>query len=150
MKVMNDNSNLIVVSASVLPEIFSKILEVKSLIAKKEEKSYASACKKIGISRSAYYKYKDYVFAYDEKITQKIITFYFALKDKPGILFNVLKLIYALDANVLTINQNIPIDGVASVTISLKLNGNIDEAIKIKAGISELDGVVEVKLLTGE
>lgn len=65
-------------------------------------------------------------------------------------MFNVLKLIYALDANVLTINQNIPIDGVASVTISLKLNGNIDEAIKIKAGISELDGVVEVKLLTGE
>ncbi len=147
---MNDNSNLIVVSANVLPEIFSKILEVKSLIAKKEEKSYASACKKIGISRSAYYKYKDYVFAYDEKITQKIITFYFVLKDKPGILFNVLKLIYALDANVLTINQNIPIDGVASVTISLKLNGDIDEAIKIKAGISELDGVVEVKLLTGE
>ena len=70
---MEDKSQLIVVDANILPDVFTKVLEVKKLMARKDEKSFASACKRIGISRSAYYKYKDSVFSYDELFNRKIL-----------------------------------------------------------------------------
>lgn len=143
-------SQLIVVSSDVLPEIFGKVLEVKRLLAQGEQKSSAAACKSIGISRSAFYKYKDYVFSYDEKMVQKILSLYLILKDEPGVLSSVLSSLHSLEANILTVNQNIPIDGVASVTISLRLNEKSDKIYMIKNIISELHGVVEAKIINGE
>lgn len=66
-------AQFIVVNTSVLPEIFEKVLEVKKLVADHSEKSFASACKRVGISRSAFYKYRDYVFHYEDKMTQRIV-----------------------------------------------------------------------------
>ncbi len=147
---MNDHSRLIVVEAEVLPEVILKVLEVKKLLAKKEEKSSASACKRIGVSRSAYYKYRNSVFSYEEKLTSQIITLYMLLQDKPGVLSSVLVSLHDLNANILTVNQNVPVDGVATVTISLRLNKGFDEALAIKSIISELQGVVDIQLLSGE
>lgn len=146
----NDSSKLIVVSASVLPEVITKVLEVKKLLANREEKSSAAACKRIGISRSAYYKYKDCVFCYEEKLTQKIINIYAVLKDEPGVLSSVLQVINAMGANILTLNQNIPIDGVAGITLALRMNGDISEINSIKSIISDVTGVVDVKIISGE
>ena len=143
-------SQLIVVSTNVLPEIFPKVLEVKRLLARGEEKSSASACKAVGISRSAFYKYKDCVYSYEEKLTQKIISLYAVLKDEPGVLSSVLATLHTLNANILTVNQNIPIDSVAAVTISLRLNGNADETYLLKSILSELYGVVDIKIISGE
>ena len=112
---MKNNPQLIVVDATVLPEVFGKVLEVKKLMAHKEEKSCASACKRIGISRSAYYKYKDSVFPYEEMLTQSIVNLYVLLKDKPGVLSSVLVYLHELNANILTVNRSIPVDGVAAV-----------------------------------
>ena len=103
-------NRLIVVDASVLPDVISKVLKVKELIANREEKSSASACKRVGISRSAYYKYKDCVFSYEDKLTQRIMNLHAVLQDKAGVLSNVLSALYDLDANILTVNQNIPVD----------------------------------------
>lgn len=147
---MDNKSQLIVVDSAVLPEVILKVLEVKKLLANKEEKSSASACKRVGVSRSAYYKYRSCVFSYEEKIMQRIITLYMILKDEPGVLSSVLVSLHNLNSNILTVNQSIPIDGVATVTISLRLNESFDEAIVMKSIIASLKGVVEVQLLSGE
>ena len=143
-----NKSHLIVVDSSVLPEVILKVLQVKKIMANKEAKSSAAACKLVGVSRSAYYKYRDCVYSYEEKLMQKIITLYMLLKDEPGVLSSVL--VSLLSANILTVNQSIPIDGVATVTISLRLNESFEEAVAMKSIISELRGVVDIQLLSGE
>lgn len=144
------DKTFIVVSTEVLPEVFSKVLEVKRLIACGEEKSSASACKRVGISRSAYYKYRECVFTYEERLTQKIVTYYAVLRDEPGVLSGFLSEIHRSGANILTVNQNIPIDGAASVTITARLHGDGAEAYNLREKLGKLRGVVEIKLLSGE
>lgn len=143
-------SHLIVVDSSVLPEVIIKVLQVKKMLANKEAKSSAAACKEIGVSRSAYYKYRDCVFSYDEKLMQKIITLHMLLKDEPGVLSSVLVSLHSINANILTVNQSIPVDGVATVTVSLRLNESFEEALAMKSIIAGLQGVVDVQLLSGE
>ena len=145
-----NKSHLIVVDSSVLPEVILKVLQVKKIMANKEAKSSAAACKLVGVSRSAYYKYRDCVYSYEEKLMQKIITLYMLLKDEPGVLSSVLVSLHNLSANILTVNRSIPIDGVATVTISLRLNESFEEAVAMKSIISELRGVVDIQLLSGE
>lgn len=138
------------VDTAVLPEIFSKVLQVKKLVAEKTERSFSSACKRIGISRSAFYKYRDCVFAYDDKMTQQIVNISVTLRDQVGVLSNVLTTLYGMHANILTLNQNIPVDGVAQVSLSLKMGEGMANPIAITRAISELHGVVDVRLLSGE
>ncbi len=147
---MEHHTQLIVVDASVLPDVISKVLEVKKLLAGKEEKSSAAACKRVGISRSAYYKYKDCVFSYEDKLTQRIINLHAELRDEAGVLSSVLSALYALDANILTVNQNIPVDGVAGVTFSVRLNGEVQSPNELRSRLGKIQGVVSVKILSGE
>ena len=147
---MEHNSQLIVVDAHILPDVFTKVLEVKKLMARKDEKSFASACKRIGISRSAYYKYKDSVFSYDELFNRKIVNLYMLLNDKPGVLSSVLVFLNSIKANIMTVNQSIPVDGAAAVNISIRLNADINEELKLLNSISDLEGVLEAKVLSAE
>lgn len=147
---MEEKSQLIVAESKILPDVFTKVLEVKKLMAQKGEKSFASACKRIGISRSAYYKYKDSVFSYEELFTRKIVNIYLLLSDSPGVLSYVLVFLHSLNANILTVNQSIPVDGAATVNISLRLTGETDEELASLNSISKLDGVLEVKVLSAE
>ena len=147
---MEHNSQLIVVDANILPDVFTKVLEVKKLMARKDEKSFASACKRIGISRSAYYKYKDSVFSYDELFNRKIVNLYLLLNDEPGVLSSVLIFLNSINANILTVNQSIPVDGAAAVNISIRLTSEIHEELKSLNSISDLEGVLEVKVLSAE
>ena len=146
---MNDPS-LIVISADVLPEIFPKVLEVKRLLACGEEKSSASACKRIGISRSAFYKYRECVFAYEEKLTRKIISYYALLKDEPGVLSSILAEFHRQGANIITVNQNMPIDGAAAVNNTVQLFGDAADAYGLKNALAAVNGVVDVKFISGE
>lgn len=147
---MEHKSQLIVVDAHILPDVFTKVLEVKKLMARKDEKSFASACKRIGISRSAYYKYKDSVFSYDELFNRKIVNLYMLLNDKPGVLSSVLIFLNSINANIMTVNQSIPVDGAAAVNISIRLTSEIHEELKSLNSISDLEGVLEVKVLSAE
>lgn len=143
-------SQLIVANADILPEVFTKVLEVKKLIVCKDEKSLASACKRIGISRSAYYKYKDSVFSYEELFTRKIVNLYLLLSDSPGVLSNALAFLHSLKANILTVNQSIPVDGAAAVNISLRLADDEDKELERLNSISELGGVLELRIISAE
>ncbi len=143
-------SQLIVADADILPEVFTKVIEVKRLIVCKDEKSLASACKRVGISRSAYYKYKDSVFSYEELFNRKIVNMYLLLTDNPGVLSNALAFLHSLKANILTVNQSIPVDGAAAVNISLRLTDSIDRELEGLNSIKKLDGVLEVRILSAE
>ena len=147
---MDTKSQLIVADAKILPEVFTKVLEVKKLMAQKGEKSFASACKRIGISRSAYYKYKDSVFSYDELFSRKIVNLYLLLSDSPGVLSSVLVFLNSLHANILTVNQSIPVDGAAAVNVSLRMTEESPESPDSLSQINDLSGVLEVKILSAE
>ena len=145
-----NGSGYLVVSRDVLPDIFLKVIEVKKAIACGEEKSSSAACRRIGISRSAYYKYKDSVFAYDEKLTRRVISLFAVLKDEPGVLSGLLSEIHKSGANVLTLNQSVPVDGAASVTVTVRLNENAPDPSEYENILMNTEGIVEVRLISGE
>ena len=147
---MQDIRQLVVVDSKVLPEVYMKVLEAKRMIARGDAKSSVEACKSVGISRSAYYKYRDCVFLYEEKLTHKIISLYAVLKDEPGVLSSILSRIYELGSNILTVNQNIPIDSVATVTISFRFDSDSIGIKMLKTKLSEINGVVDIKIISGE
>ncbi|MBR6420148.1 MAG: ACT domain-containing protein [Oscillospiraceae bacterium] len=140
--------NWVVVDAAVLPEVITKTLTVKRMLANREERSSSAACRAAGISRSAFYKYRDSVFLYEEQMQARIFTVYLLLHDEAGVLSGVLHELSDAGANVLTLNQSIPVDGAATVTVTFRLQ----EAAGISAlctALSERKGVVEVRLLSG-
>lgn len=139
-----------VVSCDVLPEVFLKVMEVKRLLACGEEKSSASACKRADISRSAFYKYRDSVYTYEEKLTGRIISLYAVLRDMPGVLSSVLACLHKCSANVLTLNQSVPIDGAAAVTVTVKLSGGPMDGPTLRRAVLGVEGVVEARLISEE
>lgn len=143
-------SDLVVVSSQVLPEIILKVLEAKRMKARGEAKNSTEACKAVGISRSAYYKYKDSVFTYAERLTNKIISMYFVLRDEKGVLSAIISKLYEYNVNILTVNQNIPVDSVAAVTVSFRFEGAQMNTSVIQEELSKLSGVVSVKIISGE
>lgn len=141
---------LVIVSSDVLPDIISKVLGAKRLRASGIASTSAEACRVAGISRSAYYKYKDSVFNYEEQFTKKIVSVYCLLRDEKGVLSSIISKLYELNANILTINQNIPIDSVATVTISVRLEYDTVSTAQLRSELSKTDGVVDVKIISGE
>ena len=147
---MEENGGrLVIVSEQVLPEIISKVLEAKRLRASGEAANSAEACRAAGISRSAYYKYKDQVWSYEQQFQNRIASVYLVLRDEKGVLSSIIGRLYELGANILTINQNIPVDSVATVTISVRYDQNCSTGM-IKSELSQLRGVVDVRLIAGE
>ena len=140
--------NWVVVDTSVLPEVIMKTLTVKRMLANREEKSSSAACRAVGISRSAFYKYRDSVFVYEEQMREHIFTVYMRLHDVSGVLSGVLHILTDAKANILTLNQSIPVDGAATVTVSFRLQ---DSAMisALCSTLTEQKGVVEVRLLSG-
>ena len=104
----------------------------------------------MGISRSAYYKYRECVFTYEEKLKDKIVTYCAVLRDEPGVLSAFLTEVHKGGANILTVNQSIPVDSVATVTVTVRLNGDSASSYELRDRLRGLDGSVDVKLLSGE
>ena len=119
---MNEKPQYLIVNADILPDVFRKVIEAKQLLSKAQAKNSSEACRIVGISRSAFYKYKDNVKVYDEKDNSQLSTLYFKLSDEPGVLSRVLQKLYEMGANILTVNQNIPVDSVAVVTVSIRFD----------------------------
>ncbi|MEG1942518.1 MAG: ACT domain-containing protein [Angelakisella sp.] len=148
--VTNSNRNqpkLLLVDARVLPDVFERVVEAKRLLAVGKVKNLSEAAKEAGISRSALYKYKDYVFMHNENIDERVITLNTNLEDRPGVLSGIINELSHIGANILTVNQNIPVDGVAPVSMSARLGADIDVDVAMRR-LEQLDGVVEVRVLT--
>ena len=139
----------LLVEAGVLPEVFVKVTQVQELLETGEVKTVAGAVERIGISRSAYYKYKDSVRPFRDMKQGGIVTFNALLRDKKGILSSLLAIFADTGANILTINQSIPTNGAALVTISATTENmpvGVDELIAKARG---QDGVIRFDALAG-
>ena len=138
-----------IVAADALPEIFVKVAEAKRMMQTGEADTVGEAARRVGISRSAFYKYKDSVQPFSNMKTGHIITFYTMLKDNPGVLSNVLSIFAGSGANILTINQSIPTNGCAAVTISAETSDmelSIDELME---RVSAVEDVIRFEILAG-
>lgn len=141
---MDKKPELLLVDAAVLPEIFLKVLEAKSLLTLGKAKNTSQATQMVGISRSAFYKYKDSIFHYDGRDGDSIATFYLRLEDRPGVLSSLLSEVYRAGANVVTVNQNIPVDSAAIVSLAVRTNGQLSKEDVLDI-LRQLDGVIEAK-----
>ena len=146
---MTDTPQYVLVDVSALPEVFEKVLHAKLLLAKGLAKSSADACRLADVSRGAFYKYKDSVFLQESDRQNQPQTLYLRLTDEPGVLSSVLSALYENKANILTVNQNIPVDMVAAVTISFRTfcggQGSISVLVET---IKTLNGVLEAKIVS--
>lgn len=136
------------VDKRVLPDVFVKVMEVKQRINTGDSASINEAVRKAGLSRSAYYKYKDAVMPFYETMNGKKVTLLLAVENFQGILSLILKIIADSKANILTINQNIPINGLADISISVEtqsMMGSVEELIN---GINKLPGVRNCRVLS--
>ncbi len=142
---MSKDPQFLLVDSSVVPTVFLKVLQAKRLLSKGLCKSSSEACKNIGISRSAFYKYKDSVYAYEDQASSKTVTFYLKLSDDPGVLSNVLQALYEQSANILTVNQNMPIDGVADVTVTIRMQEQYSDLRQMRDMMVREAGVIECR-----
>lgn len=132
------------IDSSILPEVYSKVIKAKNLISSGEAKSTSEAVKMAGISRSAYYKYKDKIFEYNEQ-GDDTATLNAKLYDNAGVLSSVMNEIFLAGANVLSINQSVPVNQIADVSITIrtsqaKLSGEeLIEKIQSIKGVSSID-----------
>ena len=138
-----------IVAASALPEIFVKVAEAKRMMQTGEADTVGEAARLVGISRSAFYKYKDAVQPFNDMKTGHIITFYAMLKDNPGVLSNVLAIFAGSGANILTINQSIPTNGCAAVTVSAETSDMEISLEELIARAAALAGVIKFEMLAG-
>ncbi|MBD5149246.1 MAG: ACT domain-containing protein [Oscillibacter sp.] len=146
---MSAKTKYYIVAASALPEIFVKVAEAKRMMQTGEAATVGEAARLVGISRSAFYKYKDAVQPFNDMKTGHIITFYAMLKDNPGVLSNVLAIFAGSGANILTINQSIPTNGCAAVTVSAETSDMEISLEELIAGAAALEGVVKFEILAG-
>ena len=137
------------VEASVLPEIFAKVIEAKELLETGQVRTVADAVACVDISRSAFYKYKDFVSPFQDMSRGHLVTFNLELLDRQGVLSSVLAIFAENGANILTINQNIPTNGCAAVTISAETNHLQTSLEELLRHLNAMDGVVRAEILAG-
>lgn len=140
----------LIVSKKILPDVYEKVIEARNLINNGNVKGISEAVKKVGISRSTYYKYKDYVFLPSENSIGRKAVLSIMLRHEKGILSSVLNYMSSENLNILTINQSIPINGKASVNVSLDISDISRSIDDIISEMKKMKGVSTVKLLSIE
>ena len=138
-----------IVAANALPEIFVKVAEAKRMMQTGEVDTVGAATKLAGISRSAFYKYKDAVRPFNDMLHGRIVTFQFLLKDEPGVLSAVLNIFAQTGGNILTINQSIPSNGCAAVTVGAETSGLRIALEELLNQALEIEGVLRCEILAG-
>ena len=146
---MEQSPKYYIVEASALPEIFQKVAEAKRMLETGETDKVNVAAQAVGISRSAFYKYRDSIAPFQNLMAGRIITFQMMLKDKAGVLSEILAIFANCGANILTINQSIPTGGKAMVTISAETGALICPIEELTQKIAERKGVVKADCVAG-
>lgn len=147
---MKENKKYFLVKEKALPEVLLKVVEAKRLLDAKSTITIQEATDKVGISRSSFYKYKDDIFPFHENARGKTITFMLQMDDEPGLLSTVLNIIAEHKANILTIHQSIPVNGIALLTTSVQIPPQIYDAEVMIEEIEHLNGIHSLKILARE
>ncbi len=146
---MPENEKYYLVKKKAIPEILLKVVEAKRLLESEKVLTVQEATDRVGLSRSSFYKYKDDISPFHENTRGKTITFVLQMDDEPGILSALLKTIADNKANILTIHQTIPINGVASLTLSVEILSSEDVSEMIEQ-IEAREGIHYLKVLARE
>lgn len=147
---MEEKTRYFVLKQKAVPEVLLKVVEAKRLIDSGKAASVQEATDSVGISRSSFYKYKDDIFPFHDNSKGRTITMVIQLDDEPGLLSVVLRTVADYRANILTIHQSVPVNGVASLTLSvdvLKDTGDISQMLET---IEQQQGIHDLKILARE
>ena len=147
---MEGTAEYYVVKKRAVPEVLLKVVEVNRLLETQKVSSVQDAVDKVGISRSSYYKYKDDIFPFHDSAQGKTFTLSCRMEDEPGLLSDVLKVVADFGANILTIHQTIPINGIAALSLSIQILDNTGDVSEMIAEMEKRVGVHNVKVLARE
>lgn len=147
---MEEKSKYFVVKQKAVPEVLLKVVEAKKLLDSERVITVQEATDRVGISRSSFYKYKEDIFPFYDNAKGKTITLVMQIDDEPGLLSDLLHVVAVYRANILTIHQSIPVNGVATLTLSVEVlesTGNVSGMVE---EMEEKNGVHYVKILARE
>ena len=147
---MTEKGKYFVLKQKAVPEVLLKVVEAKRMLDSDPSMTVQEATDRLGISRSSFYKYKDDIFPFREKTKGQNITFILQMDDEPGLLSGVLKTIAYYHGNILTVHQSIPINGIASLTLSVQILPAQGDAEAMVAEIEHIEGVHYLKILGRE
>lgn len=150
MEKLSEKKKYYVVREKAIPEVLIKVVEAKKLLESGRAETVQEATEQVGISRSSFYKYKDDIFPFHEETKGKTITFIIQMDDEPGLLSDVLQTIARFHGNILTIHQSIPINGVASLTLSVDILPGTGDAAAMVENIEQGEGIHYLKILGRE
>ena len=143
-------SDYLIVHKSILPEYYEKVLDCRRLMESGKVKEVSQAVRQVGISRSTYYKYKDYIFEPTDLTGSRKAVFSMMLDHTPGVLSSLLSCISELGASVLTITQSLPIHSKAAVTLSIDITELQASLDTLTERLSSLPGLDSLRLLAIE
>lgn len=146
---MSQPAKYFIVEAEAMPEIIRKVAQAKQLLEMGEASTVNAAAQAVGISRSAFYKYKDSVRPFNDMLHGRIVTIQVMLRDEPGVLSGVLNVFAGTGVNILTINQNIPVNGRAVVTITAETSELQRPLEELLAEGTSTQGVLKCEILAG-
>ena len=147
---MENTTVYFVVKQGALPEVLLKVVEANRLIDTQKAASVQEAVDMVGISRSSYYKYKDDIFPFHDSAQGTTLTLSCQMNDEPGLLSDVLKIVAEFGANILTIHQTIPINGIASLSLSIQILDTTGDVSEMVLEMEKKTGVHNVKVLARE
>ena len=143
-------SRYFLVKKKAVPEVLLKVVEAKRLLESERAITVQEATEKVGISRSSFYKYKDDIFPFYDNAKGKTITLVVQMDDEQGLLSDLLHVVAVYKANILTIHQSIPVNGVATLTLSVEVRENTGDVSSMVEELEELSGIHYVKVLARE
>ena len=147
---MAERTKYFVLKKKAVPEVLLKVVEAKRLLDSGKAASVQEAAENVGISRSSFYKYKDDIFPFHDNAKGKTITMVIQLDDEPGLLSVVLRIVADYHANILTIHQSIPVNGIASLTLSVDVLNETGDISQMVDTIEEQQGIHYLKILARE
>ena len=150
MEKTTEKNKYYVVKERAVPEVLLKVVEAKRLLDSAKVQTVQEASEQTGISRSSFYKYKDDIFPFHDQARGKTITFIIQMDDEPGLLSEVLQTIARYHGNILTIHQSIPVNGVATLTLSVEIRENTGNVSGMIEELEDLNGIHYVKILARE
>lgn len=146
---MANNPKFYIIEASALPEVFLKVAEVKRMLSTGEADTVNEATKKLGISRSAFYKYRDAIRPFQSTQMGRVVTFQFLLQDRKGLLSSLLTVLADRHANIQNINSIAPSNGSAVVTIAADVADLSVSLEDLLHEVGSLSGIIKAEVLAG-
>ena len=147
---MEEKSRYFVVKQKAVPEVLLKVVEAKKMLETERALTVQEAADKVGISRSSFYKYKDDIFPFYDNTKGKTITLVVQMDDVQGLLSDLLHVVADYKANILTIHQSIPVNGVATLTLSVEVREDTGNVSSMLEELEELKEIHYVKILSRE